>query len=339
MEMHSNPQQAGLEGADKVAMLLLVLGEEQAADVLKHLDPEEVHQVGESMSNFSQVSKTEAWAILEHYEDACYDATSIGMNTDQYIESMFHQALGKEKAPQLLDRVLQPTTPTQIEQLSWLDEETIFELIKDENPQIVAITLTCLEGEKSAAILLKFSESHQKDIVRRIAWLEEIPEQALNELEQIIREKVADKPRNKVSQINGAKKLAELINNIDGEQEQVLLEDIANVDNELAEKIHDLMFVFENLISLSDKDLQRCMRDVSSETLTLSLKGASQGVTDKIFKNMSSRAGQMIQEDLENRGPVKIADVEQAQKDFLAVVRKLSDSGEISLGQNSKDYL
>ena len=150
---------------------------------------------------------------------------------------------------------------------------------------------------------------------------------------------MTEKPANKVSTLDGPKKLAELINCIDPGEDQGLLEEISNIDNELAERIKELMFVFDNLISLSDKDIQRCMRDISSEILTLSLKGASQEVTDKIFKNMSSRAGQMIKEDLENRGPVKISDVEQSQKDFLAVVRKLSEAGEISLGHNSRDYI
>ena len=332
-------QQEALKGADKAAMLLLVLGEQDAVNVLKHLSPDEVHQVGDAMAKVNHVSKSEAWAILEHYEDACLDTTSIGMNTDKFITDIFTSALGHEKAPQVIDRVLDQSESSQLEQLSWLDTKTIGDLIRDENPQIIAITLASLEGEKAAEILSTLSLEVQKDVVRRVATLDEVPQQALNELEEILKAGVSAKPANKLSTLDGPKKLAEMINCIDTGEEQGLLEEIASIDNELAERIHDLMFVFDNLISLSDKDIQRCMRDISSEVLTLSLKGASKEVTDKIFKNMSSRAGQMIQEDLENRGPVKISEVEQAQKDFLAVVRKLSDANEITLGQNSRDYI
>ncbi|MCK5880535.1 MAG: flagellar motor switch protein FliG [Sinobacterium sp.] len=334
-----NQEQGALSGADKAAMLLLVLGEQDASSVLKHLSPDEVQQVGGAMSKVSHVSKSEAWAILEHYEDACLDSTSIGMNTDKYITNIFTSALGHEKAPQLIDRVLDQAESSQIEQLSWLDAKTIIDLVKDENPQIIAITLASLEGEKAAEVLSSLPIDLQKDVVKRVATLSEIPQQALNELEEILKSGMTEKPANKVSTLDGPKKLAEMINCIDPGEDQGLLEEISNIDNELAERIKELMFVFDNLISLSDKDIQRCMRDISSEILTLSLKGASQEVTDKIFKNMSSRAGQMIKEDLENRGPVKISDVEQSQKDFLAVVRKLSEAGEISLGQNSRDYI
>ncbi len=337
--MEGQQPQDVLSGADKAAMLLLVLGEQDAASVLKHLNPEEVHQVGDAMSKVSHVSKTEACAILEHYDDACLDTTSIGMNTDKYIADIFTSALGQEKAPPLIDRVLDHSDSSQLEQLSWLDTKTITELIKDENPQIIAITLASLEGDKAAEILSSFPEDLQRDVVRRVATLDEIPKQALHELEEIIKAGMSHKPANKLTSLDGPKKLAEMINCINPEKEQGLLEEISAIDNDLAERIQDLMFVFDNLISLSDKDIQRCMRDISSEILTLSLKGASQDVTEKIFKNMSSRAGQMIKEDLDNRGPVKIADVEQAQKDFLAVVRKLSDVNEISLGQNARDYI
>jgi len=328
-----------ITGADKAAMLMLVLGESDAADVLRHLDPDEVQQIGESMAKVSHLSKSEAIAILEHYEDVCKDKTSIGLNVDSYITNVFTDALGNEKAPTLIDQVLEKSESSLLEQLTWMSCAAITEIIQHEHPQLIAITLACLEAERGADVLAQLPESVQKDVVKRVALLDEIPAKALEQLDEILRDGLQLNPSSKATQLDGPRKLAEMITCIEAEKEQALLEEVQNMDVDLAVQIQDLMFVFDNIIDLSDKDMQRCMRDVSSEVLTLCLKGASQQVSEKIFKNMSSRAGQMIREDLETRGPVKVADVEQAQKEYLSVVRTLSESGEITLGQNSRDYI
>lgn len=327
-----------ISGVEKAAMFLLVMGEDEAANVLKNMSIEEVESVGKAMANISNVSKSEAWAILEHFDDSCLDKTSLGMNMDSYISSVFNQALGSDKANTVIGNVIDEPKQQSLEQLQWLSSEAITSIVRDENPQLIAITLASVSSEKASDILSALDVGVQKEVVKRIALLDKIEKSAFDELEQVIRQGVIQKPEPKVTDINGAKALANIINNMD-ETEDDLLEEVAKLDSTLAELVRDMMFVFDNVATLADKDLQRCMRDVSAEVLTLSLKGASAEVTAKIFKNMSSRAAEIIREDLESRGPIKISEVEQAQKDFLVVVRQLAESGEISLGQNTKDYI
>lgn len=324
-------------GPEKAAIFLLSLGEGQAADMLKHLNAKEVETVGAAMAAIKHVENDSAYSVLDDFLDACND-DSIGVNVPKYIKSVFTNALGSRRGPVMIDKVLEEEKG-ELESLQWMDVDSILDMLKDEHPQIIAITLAHLNEEKSAKVLAELAPATQDEIIMRISTLGEIPESALEELERILDKQFLSTDIPKTLELDGPQTASRIIANIDKDNEKRMMEFITEKDEELAQKISELMFVFDDLSKLDDKSIQRIMRDTSNDILVLSLKGADDAVKNKIYNNISKRAKEMLEEDMENRGPVKISDVEDAQKQFMEVVTKLADAEEITLGESGDEYV
>jgi flagellar motor switch protein FliG len=335
----SNLQQDALSGVQRAAVLLLSLGEQDAAEVLKHMNAKEVQKLGIAMATISGVSREQVLQVMDTFTHALDKQTSIGMGTDDYVRKVLVQALGEDKAGSLIDRILLGRNTTGLDTLKWMDPRSIADLVRNEHPQIIAIVLSHLDSDQAAETLKMLPERARSDVLLRIATLDGIPPNALNELNEIMERQFAGNQNLKSSTIGGIKVAANILNFMDSGQDQTILGAINQIDADLGGKIQDLMFVFDNLVDLDDRELQAMLREVPNDRLGLALRGADAKVREKITRNMSQRAAQILLEDMEARGPVRLSDVEGAQKEILAIVRRLADQGVISLSANSEELV
>ena len=324
-------------GVDEGAILMLSLGEEEAAEVFKHLSPKEAQKLGAAMAGLKNVSREKIDAVLEKFNAAAGEQTSIGLDSDEYIRGVLNRALGEEKAKFVLDRILSGGDTSGIESLKWMDPPSVAELIKNEHPQIMASILVHLERDQAAAILNLMPDRVRGDVVMRIATLDGIHPNALRELNETIAKVISGTDQVKKAALGGVRTAAEILNFVGGASEAVILEAVRGVDDGIAQGIMDEMFVFENLMDVDDRGIQALLKEVQSESLVLALKGAAPDLRDKILRNMSSRAAEMLKEDLESRGPVRLSEVEAEQKEILKIVRRLADEGQIVLGGSGDD--
>jgi flagellar motor switch protein FliG len=323
-----------LSGPERAAILLMTLGEQAAAEVLKHMGPKEVQKVGAAMAALANVSKEQVSGVMANFTEAVDSQTSLGVGSDEYIRKVLVQALGQEKAGSIIDRILLGGNSKGLEALKWMDPRAVAELVRLEHPQIVAIVLSYLEGDQASAVLMNLPERMRSDVLLRIATLDGIQPSALQELNEIMEKQFTGSGASNVksSSVGGPKAAADIMNNLDSGLEKSIMDKVKEADATLAQRIEDLMFVFEDLEEIDDRGIQSLLREVSSDSLILALKGSSERMKEKIFKNMSKRAGEMLRDDLEAKGPVRLADVEKAQKEILAVARRMSDAGELALG-------
>lgn len=320
-----------LSGTDRSAILLLALGEKDAAEILKHMGPKEVQEVGLAMATLTNVSTTQMEQVMSSFVDTLEDQTALGLDSDDYIRNVLTDALG-DKAGGMIDRILLGRNSKGIEQLKWMDAKAIAELIRLEHPQIIAIVLSVLDSDQAAGVLSEFPENVRTDIIMRVATLEGIQPAALQELDEILEIQFSGGGNVQQSQMGGVKTAADILNLVDGAIESAVIEHIEQVDQDLCQEIQDNMFVFENLVDIDDRGIQSLLREVSSEQLLLGLRGADETLKEKIFKNMSKRASEMLRDDLEAAPPARLSDVEAAQKEIISVARRMADSGEINLG-------
>lgn len=325
------------EGIQKGAILLMSLGEEAAAEVFRHLGPREVQKLGSAMAALKDVSRDAIEDVLGSFHKTAGEKTSLGMNSDEYIKSVLTKALGDDKAASLLDRILQGGDTSGIEGLKWMDSPAVADLIKNEHPQIIATILVHLDRDQASEILGIFVEQLRNDVILRIATLDGIQPSALKELNDVLTKLLSGNNNIKKSPMGGVRTAAEIMNFMPGNAETSVIEKIREYDGDLAQKILDEMFVFENVIDIDDRGIQLILREVQSESLIVALKGASEELREKIFKNMSTRAAEMLREDLEAKGPVRLSEVEAKQKEILKLVRRLSDEGQIALGGKGDD--
>jgi flagellar motor switch protein FliG len=326
---------AGLQDS---AVLLLSLGEERAAEVFKYLSPKEVQKLGATMARLKSVTRDKVEAVLARFHKAATEQTSFGNDSDEYIRNVLTNALGHDKAKILLDRILAGSDVSGIEGLKWMDGPTVAELVKNEHPQIIASILVHLEREHAAEILAQFTERLRNDVVLRIATLDGIQPAALKELNEVLAKLLAGGTDNvKKSAMGGVRVAAEILNFAGAKNEGAIIEAVKAHDAELAQKIIDEMFVFDNLIDVDDKGMQLLLREVQSEQLVVALKGAGEELREKVFKNMSQRAAEMLKDDLESKGPVRLSEVEAQQKEILKIVRRLVEEGQIALGGKGDD--
>ena len=321
-----------MNGTDRAAVLLLTLGEENASEVLKHMGPKEVQKVGSAMAAMTNVPRDQVTLVLENFTETVQEQTALGVDSDEYIRSVMVGALGEDKAKGLMDRILLGSSTKGLEALKWMDAKAVAELIRLEHPQIQAIVLSYLDNDHAAEVIKIFPERTRHDVLLRIATLDGIQPSALQELDEILERQFAGNQNVQSSTMGGAKSAADILNFVDSAIEGEIMEAIKDADAELGQQIQDLMFVFDNLIDIDDRGIQALLREVSSETLILALKGAEEGMKEKIFSNMSKRAAEMMRDDLENKGPVRLSEVEGAQKEILSIARRMSDSGELVLG-------
>ena len=320
------------DGTHRAAVLLLSLGEAEAAEVLKHMSAREVQKLGAAMARMGPVSTEQAQQVISSFVSELDGQTSLGVGADEYVRKVLANALGDDKADRLIDRILVGSQTKGLDALKWMDARAIADLVRNEHPQIVAIVLAYLEPDQAAEVLGLLPDRTRADVVMRIATLEGIPPNALSELDEIMERQFSGNSNLKASSVGGIKVAANILNFLDSGAETELMEVVRSQDEALSERIEDLMFVFDDLATLDDRSMQRLLREVPGDRLPVALKGAESRVRDKITANISKRAAEMLMEDLEARGPVKVSDVEAAQKEILALARQLSDSGELTLG-------
>ncbi|GAB4037563.1 MAG: flagellar motor switch protein FliG [Rubrivivax sp.] len=325
----SNMDEKGLEDA---AILLMSLGEEEAAGVFKHLGPKEVQRLGETIARMKTVPRDRFEDVINRFDLVAQDQNMLVADTDEYVKSVLRKALGEDKANLLIDRILQGSDVTGIESLKWMDAQSVAELLRHEHPQIVAAIMVHLEIDQAAEVLKLLSERQRNEVMVRIATLDGIQPTALKDLNEVMSKVLAGGDRMKKANLGGVKTAAEMLNLMGSAIETSVLDFVRESDNDLAQKIMDNMFTFDDLVNLDDKGIQALMKEVQSESLVIALKGATPELREKILKNMSTRAAETLREDLESRGPVRLSEVEAEQKEMLKIVRRLADEGQIVMG-------
>lgn len=321
-----------LSKLEQAAILLMSMGESDAAQILKHMGPKEVQRIGSCMSQLESVQQDQVEDVIGGFLEEVSTLTGLGVGTDGYIRNMLVTALGEDKANSLVDRILMGGSTTGLDTLKWMDARSVADIIRHEHPQIQAIVVSYLDPDQAADVLAAIPEKMRLDLIMRVAHLDNVQPSALQELNDILEKQFAGNVGSQTKAMGGVKVAAEIMNNVDTTLESELMEAIKDVDEDLGTQIQDLMFVFDNLSSVSDAGIQSLLREVSSEVLIIALKGADDELKEKIFKNMSKRAAELLRDDLEAKGPVRISEVESAQREILAVARKMADSGEIVLG-------
>jgi flagellar motor switch protein FliG len=324
-------------GIQKAAILMLALGELEASEVMRFLGPREVLKLGAAMAGMKGIAHEQVVTVLDSFISQTELNSTVGLDSDEYIRQVLTKALGDDKASVLLSRILGGKDASGIESLKWMDAPSVSELIKNEHPQIIATILVHLERDQACEILGQFTDRLRNDVVLRIATLDGVQPAALRELNDVLTKLLSGNENIKKSSLGGVRAAAEILNFMSGENETSIMDNIKNYDNDMAQKIMDEMFVFDNIIDIDDRGIQLLLREVQSEMLIIALKGASQDLRDKIFKNMSQRASEMMREDLESKGPVRLSEVESQQKQILQIVRRLSDEGQIVLGGKGED--
>lgn len=328
-----------LSKVEQAAILLMSLGEGDAAEILKHMGPKEVQRLGSAMSQVSNIQQQEVQAVLTNFLDEVRTLTGLGMGSDSYIRNMLVTALGEDKANGLIDRILLGGNTTGLDTLKWMEARSVADIIRNEHPQIQAIVIAYLDSDQSAEILSFFQDKVRLDIMMRVAALDTVQPSALQELNDILEKQFSGNAGSQTKSMGGVKVAAEIMNNLDSTIEAELMDAIKEVDEEMGTQIQDLMFVFDNLKEVEDRGIQALLREVSSDILIIALKGADEELQEKIFKNMSKRAAELLRDDLEAKGPVRLSEVEVAQKEILTIARRMADSGEIVLGGSGEQML
>ena len=325
------------DGVEEAAILLMSIGEEEAAEVFKHLEPKEVQALGETIAKLKVVPRHQVEDVLERFDAVAETHSTLVSDTDEYVRSVLRKALGEDKANLLLDRILQGSDVSSIESLKWMDAVSVAELLRNEHPQIIAAILSHLDFDQTSQVLRAFTERQRNEVLVRIATLDGIQPMALKDLNEVMSQILAGGERMKKSNLGGVKTAAEIINMLGSSIETSVLDYIREADAELAQKIMDNMFTFDDLEKLSDRDIQAVLKEVQTESLLMALKGASAELREKVFRNMSQRAAETLREDLESRGPVRLSEVEGEQKEMLKIVRRLVDEGQIVLVSGGDD--
>jgi flagellar motor switch protein FliG len=321
-----------LAGTQRAAILLMSLGEQDAANVLKQLDAREVQKLGIAMAELKEVSREQMTAVLDTFIGVADSKANLAGGSQDYVRRVLTQAVGKQKADMLLDRVSTGQTGQGIEALKWMESKAVAQIISGEHPQIAAIVLSHLEPEQSAGILPLLPEDMRTEVLMRIATLNEVPQSALTELDQLVEKQANATPPATVRRIGGARTVASILNAMERDKSGEELGKIEKADGEMHGRIKDLLFIFDNLLNVDDRGIQALLREVGSDTLAVALRGAEPEVQEKILKNMSKRAAEILKDDMEARGPVKLTDVEAAQKEIVVIAQRLAEEGTISLG-------
>ena len=326
-----------ISGAERAAIFMMSLGEQMAAEVLKHMQPREVQKVGTAMASLSNVPRGHVSQVLDTFRQVITEQSPVGIGADDYVRKVLIGALGEDKAGSVIDRVLLGKNSKGLDSLKWMDPHAVADVVRNEHPQIIAIVLSYLESDHAAEVLKNLPEAMRSEVIMRVATLDSVPPAALAELNEVLEKQFSGAGSAQSAGVGGIKTAAGIMNFLDSELEAAINEAVTEKDAELAQQISDQMFVFDNLLEIDGRGIQTILREVQSDVLIIALKGADEPVKDKIFKNMSARAAEMMREDLDAKGPVRLKDVEEAQKEVLAVARRLADAGDISLGSKGGD--
>lgn len=325
-------EMAEMTGTQRAAVLMLLLGEQQAAEIIRFLNPKEVQALGGAMVSVSDLSQEAVNTVLDEFVATIKKQTSLGLGTTDYVEKVLKRALGDDKAASVLGRIMPGQGSKGLDILSWMDARSIAEMIRGEHPQVTAIILSVLENSVAADVLNYLPADSRSEIIQRVASLETVQPLAMEELEAIMKKQFSNNSSAQSSSFGGVKAAAKIMNFTKTELEASVMGGLAELDPDLMQKIQDNMFTFDNLVGVDNRGIQVLMRNVEPDMLMIALKGANEAVKDKFFGNMSERARGMFRDDMEAKGPLRIADVEDAQKSIMRIARKLSDAGELVLG-------
>ncbi|WP_339339806.1 flagellar motor switch protein FliG [uncultured Oceanicoccus sp.] len=335
----SNNSDININTLDQAAILMMSMGEKEAAEVLKHLGPKDVQRIGTAMTALENVPQEHVEFVMSNFLEEARSITGLGIGSDGYIRNMLVGALGEDKAGSLVDRILLGGNTSGLDTLKWMDARSVADIIRNEHPQIQAIVIAHLDGDQSAEVLTHLPDKVRLDIVMRVASLDAVQPSALQELNAILEKQFSGNAGSQAKTMGGTKVAAEIMNNLEATLETELMESIKEVDEDLGNTIEELMFVFEDLKVVDDRGIQALLREITSEQLILALKGSDDELKDKVFSNMSKRAAQLLLDDLETKGPVKLSEVEGAQKDIVNIARRMADAGEIILGGGGEEML
>jgi flagellar motor switch protein FliG len=328
--MASKPEE--LDGTQRAAILLMSLGEQDAANLLKQLDAKDVQKLGIAMAELKEVSREQMTSVLQTFIGVVDGRSDIASGSQEYVRRVLTQAVGKHKTDLLLDRVSTGQTGQGIEALKWMEAKAVAQIISSEHPQIGAIVLSHLEPEQAASILPLLTDEMRTEVLMRIASLNEVPQSALTELDQLVEKQANANSPVPLRKIGGARTVANILNAMEKEKSGEELDKIEKADSDMHGQIKDLLFIFDNLLDVDDRGIQALLREVGSDTLAIALRGAEPEVQDRLLKNMSKRAAEILKDDMEARGPVKLADVEAAQKEIVVIAQRLAEEGTINLG-------
>lgn len=337
--MTVSEEQAGsehLKPIEQAAILLLSVGEANAARIMRHLTPKDLQRVGAQMANMSDVNSADVALVMERVLFEAGAATGLSVGTETYIRNVMIEALGEERATTVIDHILMSDKTKGLEGLRWMNPKLVANTIRGEHPQIQAVILSYLYPDQAAEVLAQFPDKVRSDLLMRIATMETVNPAALQELNKIVEGELTGSGLQQGHFLGGVKFAADIMNNFESVAEQQLMDHIKEADESLGNRIQDLMFVFDDLKNVDDQGIQALLREVSSDGLVLALKAADDELKQKVFGNMSKRAGELLRDDLEARGPVRVSDVEKAQREILAVARRMADAGEIRLGGSSE---
>jgi len=335
----SDEVEVTLSSTERAALMLLAVGQDRAASILKNLGPKEVQIVGTAMATMGPISAEMIDVVLEDFIIEIKGETGLGLDSDNYIRNMLTNALGADKASSIIDRILMGANSKGIEQLKWMDVRSITDLIRVEHPQIIAIILSLLDADLSAEVLSLLPENQRSDIIMRIATMDSVQPAAIKELDDMMEQQLTGSDGIQASSVGGIDSAANILNFMEGNLSEEMMDSINESDAELGQQIQDKMFIFADLIDVDDRGIQTLLREVSTDQLLIALRGVSEGLKDKVFSNMSKRAAEMLKDDLEAAPPTKLSEVEMAQKEILTIAKKLADSGEIMLGSGGGDEL
>ena len=328
-----------LSGVHRAAVLLMVLGESEASKVLKYMGPEELEQIGMAINEIKDVTQNQIYDVLNDFSSHNQVQTPLDIGAQDYLKKILFQAIGPQKANSILSKIILGPNASGLESLHWIEPSIIADAIKDEHPQLIAILLVHLKNEQAGKVLELLESEKKSNVIIRIAKLNDINSSALKEIESLVESRLSQETNTKIKNLGGIKTAADILNNVDKDSEALIFDDLNEKDKELCEEIKGKMFVFDNLLQVDDRGMQTILREAPQDKLVVALKGASAEVSSKIFKNMSKRAAELLKDDLETSGPVRLTEVEEAQKEILEVALRLAEEVTIMLGGKGDDFV
>ena len=328
-----------MSGTQNAALLLMTLGEDEAAEVLKYMGAKEVQQLGAAMATLGGVSREQAGRVLDSFITDIEDQSPFGVGTEEYVRKVLSNAFGAAKANAFIDRITSGDDGKGLDALKWMSSREVVSIVDGEHPQITAIIIACLESDVAAEVVDQLPEETRSDVIMRIARLTDVQQSALAEIENLIQHKSMDATRDSKEKVGGDKVAADIINALGGDMGEAILDEIKEKNEELSDRIRDKMFDFDVLLSIDDRGIQAILREISNELLVTALKGCDPQISEKVFGNMSKRAATLLREDMEARGPTKLSEVEDSQKEILETVKRLADNGDIDLGKGDDEYV
>ena len=332
--------ESNLSGAQRAAIFLLGVGEEAATEVMRHMSAKEVQQVGEAMATISKLTNSQVEDVLADFHIESAEINPLGLEAPDFTRRVMTSALGQDKAQNILSQVLEkPDEHNGVEALQWMAPKAIAEVLEEEHPQIAATVLTQLYDEQAAKVLELLPDDLKKDVILRIARMEQLDSRAMEELDRVLESQLGKLQRIPPRKVMGPDNLASILNATDSELEKEMLEALTEADEELSDDVKEKMFVFDSLMKLDDRGFQTLVRDIDQEKLLVALKGVDEELTERFFNNMSERAADILREDMEASGPVKLAEVESAQKDIVKTALRLAEEGTLMIGKAAKDYV